>query len=295
MKTKLNLVLVAFIIAITNGFSQDKKPFVLKANDDKGDIVMTWNATTPEQEMKDDIKALSEYGVTIKYQNVKRNTKNEITAIEVSFEDKNGNKGSLSYANKNPITTIKFFKNGDEVGFGNAPNSFGESPFVADFSGNENFIKEYNFNFDSDSLSTDKFEFKLPNAKSFGQTKSKIILKKDGKKPLVIEDGEVVEGGEDYSAEEIEEIKKNNQTKSFNNDDIYNFSFNNNSDLADQMKKMQQQIDQLMKQNKQDNDKSSIDKDLKDSKKELEEAKEELEKAKKELQKTKKGLKTQKA
>jgi hypothetical protein len=295
MKTKLNLVLVAFIIAITNGFSQDKKPFVLKANDDKGDIVMTWNATTPEQEMKDDIKALSEYGVTIKYQNVKRNTKNEITAIEVSFEDKNGNKGSLSYANKNPITTIKFFKNGDEVGFGNAPNSFGESPFVADFSGNENFIKEYNFNFDSDSLSTDKYEFKLPNAKSFGQTKSKIILKKDGKKPLVIEDGEVVEGGEDYSAEEIEEIKKNNQTKSFNNDDIYNFSFNNNSDLADQMKKMQQQIDQLMKQNKQDNDKSSIDKDLKDSKKELEEAKEELEKAKKELQKTKKGLKTQKA
>jgi hypothetical protein len=295
MKTKLNLVLVAFIIAITNGFSQDKKPFVLKANDDKGDIVMTWNATTPEQEMKDDIKALSEYGVTIKYQNVKRNTKNEITAIEVSFEDKNGNKGSLSYANKNPITTIKFFKNGDEVGFGNAPNSFGESPFVADFSGNENFIKEYNFNFDSDSLSTDKYEFKLPNAKSFGQTKSKIILKKDGKKPLVIEDGEVVEGGEDYSTEEIEEIKKNNQTKSFNNDDIYNFSFNNNSDLVDQMKKMQQQIDQLMKQNKQDNDKSSIDKDLKDSKKELEEAKEELEKAKKELQKTKKGLKTQKA
>lgn len=295
MKKELSLLFSLLLLCPVFNFAQTNKSFTWASENSKDNVVMTWDKNTPEQEMKDDIKALSEYGVTIKYQNVKRNTKNEITAIEVSFEDKNGNKGSLSYANKNPITTIKFFKNGDEVGFGNAPNSFGESPFVADFSGNENFIKEYNFNFDSDSLSTDKYEFKLPNAKSFGQTKSKIILKKDGKKPLVIEDGEVVEGGEDYSAEEIEEIKKNNQTKSFNNDDIYNFSFNNNSDLADQMKKMQQQIDQLMKQNKQDNNKSSIDKDLKDSKKELEEAKEELEKAKKELQKTKKGLKTQKA
>ncbi len=256
---------------------------------------MTWDKNTPEQEMKDDIKALLEYGVTIKYNNVKRNAKNEITAIDVSFADKNGNKGSMSYANKNPIATIIFFKNGDEIGFGKAPNSFGENPFVTDFSGNENFIKEYNFNFDSDSLSTDKFEFKLPNVKSFGQNKSKIILKKDGKKPLVIEDGEVVEGGEDYSTEEIEEINKNNKIYNLNNDDIYNFSFNGNSDLADQMKKMQQQIDQLMKQNQQDNNKSSTDKDLEDSKKELEETKEELEKAKKELQKTKKVLKTQKA
>ncbi|MBF6640850.1 hypothetical protein IVB69_05115 [Flavobacterium sp. J49] len=295
MKKELSLVISLLLLCPVFNFAQtSNKSFSWNPKSPKDNVVMTWNKNTPEQEMKDDIKALSEYGVTIKYNNVKRNAKNEITAINVSFEDKNGNKGSLSYDNKNPISTIKFFKNGDEVGFGNAGNSFDGNPFITDFPGNENFLKEYNFNFDQDSLSTDKFEFKLPNAQSFGQSKSKIIIKKDGKKPLVIEDGEVVEGGEDYSLEEIEEIKKNNPTKRFNNDDIYNFRFNGNSDLAEQMKKMQQQIDQLMQQSQSGN-KSSIDKDLEDSKKELEEAKEELEKAKKELQKTKKGLKTQKA
>lgn len=295
MKKELSLVISLLLLCPVFSFAQtSSKSFSWSPKSEKENVVMTWNKNTPEQEMKDDIKALSDYGVTIKYNNVKRNAKSEITAINVSFEDKNGSKGSLSYDNKNPIPTIKFFKNGEEVGFGNTGNSFDGNPFISSFSGDENFLKEYNFNFENDSLSTDKFEFKFPNKPSFGQSKSKIIIKKEGKKPLVIEDGKVIEGGEDYSAEEIEEIKKNNQTEQFNNDDIYNFRFNGNSDLAGQMKKMQEQLDQLMKQN-QPADKSSIDKDLEDSRKELEEAKEELEKAKKELQKTKKSLKTQKA
>jgi hypothetical protein len=295
MKKELSLVISLVLLCPIFNFAQtSNKSFSWSPKSEKENVVMTWNKNTPEQEMKDDIKALSDYGVTLKYSNVKRNAKSEITAINVSFEDKSGNKGTLSYDNKNPIPTIKFFKNGEEVGFGNAGNSFDGNPFIGSFSDNENFLKEYNFNFENDSLATDKFEFKFPDASSFGQTKSKIIIKKDGKKPLVIEDGVVVEGGEDYSSEEIEEIMKNNKTESFNNDDIYNFRFNGDSHLADQMKKMQEQLDQLMKQN-QPNDKSSINKELEDSRKELEEAKEELEKAKNELQKTRKNLKTQKA
>ena len=60
-------------------------------------------------------------------------------------------------------------------------------------------FKQFNFNFDTDSLSTDSFEFKTPNGNPFITTKKKFIYQKDGKKPLVITDGEVVEGGEYYT------------------------------------------------------------------------------------------------
>lgn len=287
-------LVVTLLLSTIFSFAQTSKNNTWGNIPAKDNVVMTWNKNTPEQEMKDDIKALSEYGVTIKYANVKRNSDNEITAIDVTFEDNNGSKGSLSYNNKKPITTIKFFKQGDEVGFGDPENSFGGNPFFSGFSGDEDFFKGHNFNFDSDSLATDKFEFKFPEGQSFGQSKSKIIIKKDGKKPLILEDGQVVEGGDDYTAEEIEEIKKNNKTEQFNHDDIHNFNFNGVSSMADQMKKMQQQLDDLIK-NQDHNKKQSEDKDLDDAKKELEKAKQELENAKKELQKTKSGVKTQKA
>ncbi len=122
MNTKLNLALAFFIIATLTVFSQEKKPFVLKQNKDKGDVVMTWNKNTPEQEMKDDIKALAEHEVTISYSDVKRNSKGEITAIKVTYADAKGNKGSLEMDNQKPINTIKFFKQGDEVGFGEPAN-----------------------------------------------------------------------------------------------------------------------------------------------------------------------------
>lgn len=292
---KRELSLVALVLFTVFGFAQTSKPFTWDKKNAKDNVVMTWNKNTPEQEMKDDIKALSEYGVTIKYDHVKRNSNNEITAIDVTFEDKNGNKGALSYNNTKPIATIKFFKQGNEVGFGEPANSFDGNPFISGFSGNEDFIKNYNFNFENDSLAPQKFEFKMPEGQSFGQTKSKIIIQKDGKKPLVLEDGKVVEGGEDYTTEEIEEIKKNNKVESFNNDDFYHFNFNGNGDLAEQMKKMQQQMDELMKQNYHPSDKQAEQKDLEDSKKELENAKKELENAKKELQKAKSSLKSQKA
>ena len=118
-------------------------------------------------------------------------------------------------------------------------------------------------------------------------------IQKDGKKPLVLEDGEVVQGGEDYTKEEIEDIKKNNQVAPSNGDAFPNF--NNSGSLAEQMKKMQEQLDGLLqKQNgkiESDDSKKSLD----DSKEELEKAKDELKKAKEELEKAKLSLKTQKA
>jgi Fic family protein len=92
----------------------------------------------------------------------------------------------------------------------------------------------------------------------------------------------------------LDEIQKNNQNELFSKREFPRFNFNGNDDIAQQMKKMQEQIDLLMKHNKLENE-NATDKDLQDSKKELEKAKKELEEARKELKKTKSTLKTQKA
>ena len=250
MKNKLNLAVTLVLTSIFSFAQTSSKSFTWNKKPSKDNVVMTWNKTTPEQEMKDDIKALAEYGVTIKYSNVKRNEKREITAIDVSFEDKNGNKGALSYKNNKPISTIKFFKQDDEIGFGEPSSNSIEDVFAfSDLPMNK--FKQFNFNFDTDSLSTDKFEFKMPGEKSFITTKKKIIYQKDGKKPLVITDGEIVEGGEDYTQEEIDKIKDDLSSKE-DEDEISifsDFNFNNQKDLSKQMEKMQEQINKLLEKN----------------------------------------------
>lgn len=266
MKIKLIFITTFYLLQFFGMAQTSEKPFVWKNSSDN--IVMTWNKNTPEQEMKDDIKALAEHGVTVKYANVKRNDKNEITAIEVSFESKTGEKGTLSYNNKKPIGTIKIYKQGDEVGFGEPSNS--NNPFISSWTRNDDFMKNFDFHIEGDSLSPEKFEFKFPKGDFFNKGKSKIIIKKDGRKPLVIENGEVIEGGDDYTIEEIEEIKKNNHFDFDSQDGFHSFHFN------------------------EENFNSNKD-GLEQSKKELEKAKKELEEAKKELEKTKSSLKLKKA
>ena len=277
MKNKLNLAVALVLCSIFSFAQTSSKSFTWNKKPSKDNVIMTWNKTTPEQEMKDDIKALAEYGVTIKYSNVKRNEKREITAIDVSFEDKNGNKGTLSYKNNKPISTIKFFKQDDEIGFGEpSSNSIEDILSFSDLP-NDKF-KQFNFNFDTDSLSTDSFEFKTPNGNPFITTKKKFIYQKDGKKPLVITDGEVVEGGEDYTQEEIAKIKEDLSSKE-DEDEISifsDFNFNDKKDLSKQMEKMQEQINKLLEKNGLNEEK-------------------EPQQTKKEVEKTKTTLKVKKA
>jgi peptidoglycan hydrolase CwlO-like protein len=286
MKNKLNLVVALLFTTIFSFAQTSNKSFTWNKKPSSDSVVMTWNKNTPEQEMKDDIKALAEHGVTIKYSNVKRNDKNEITAIDVSFEDKNGNKGSLSYKNNKPISTIKFFKQDDEVGFGNPSNSFGDIMAFNDF-GNGEAFKQFNFNFNNDSIPS--LDFSMPGKKSI-TTKKRSIYKKEGKKPLVIENGDVIEGGDDYTPEELEKIKEEFSTNEDDEISIFSdFNFNNQNDLQKQMEKMQEQINKLLEKNG-----LSDNKELEQSKKELEKAKKELQETKKEIEKTKSSLKTKK-
>ncbi len=289
MKNKLNLV-VALLFTTFFSFAQtSSKSFTWNKKPSSDSVVMTWNKNTPEQEMKDDIKALAEHGVTIKYSNVKRNDKNEITAIDVSYEDKNGSKGSLSYKNNKPISTIKFFKQDDEIGFGNPSNSFGDIMAFSDLSGDREMFKQFDFDFNTDSIPS--FNFYSPEKKAKVFSKKRSIYKKDGKKPLIIENGTIVEGGDDYTTEELEKIKKDFPSNDDENEIsiLSDFNFNDQKDLSKQMEKMQEQINKLLEKNG-----LNEDKELEQSKNELEKAKKELEATKKELQKTKSSLKVKK-
>lgn len=255
MKNKVTLTF-GFLVFTLFSFAQSNQNNFNWGNS-IDNIVMTWIGTTPEQEMNDDIKALADHGVTIKYSNVKRNEKREITAIDVSFEDKNGNKGTLGYKNNKPIPTIKFFKQGEEIGFGE-PSSQSSLEDIFSFGDVQNDkLQQFNFNFDTDSLATKKFEFKSPNGNPFITTKKKIVYKKDGRKPLVIMDGEVVEGGDEYSQEEIDRIKQESSSKEENEISVFSdFNFNDKKSLSDQMKKMQEQINKLLEKNGLSDDKN---------------------------------------
>jgi hypothetical protein len=292
MKNRLFYSLVCIALFQSSIFAQDKKSS--DASDTNfGNIVMTWNKDTPESEMKDDIKALKEHGVTITYSDVKRNSKGEITAIKVDFADKDGSKGSLSLDNQKPINTIKVYKQNGEVGFG--------EPAGSDFMNGNNFAYGFNpndmmkgFPFNEDGLPGQQFHYQFPNGSSFGQSSSKIIIKQDGKKPLVIQDGNVVEGGDDYTKEELEDIKKNNKTESFGN-----FGGQGLGNLDEQMKKLQEQMDEMSqsfgKPGNSKSDTESAKEEMKKATEEMKKAKEELENATKELKNAKSSLKTQKA
>ncbi len=293
MKSIFYLALTLSALAVNKGFSQEKKSGESKETNEKSNVVMTWNKDTPEQEMKDDIKALSEYGITISYSNVKRNENKEITAIKVEYADKNGSKGAMEVDNQKPINTIRVFKQGDEVGFGAPANG----DFLAgnDFGAGQNFMKQFKGGPNGHS-----FNFAFPENGSWGNSSSKIIIQNDGKKPLVIEDGKVVEGGDDYSAEELEKIKNDTKLESFGGADKFKFNFDadgNMNELNEQMEKMQEELNQLLSKDRKEQgseDEQTI-KELKQAKEEMLKAKEEMEKTTKELKKAKSSLKTQKA
>lgn len=288
----LTYALVGLIVAAQTCFAQEKK-----VETATNSIYMTWNKDTPESEMNDDIKALAKEGVTITYSDVKRNDKNEITGLKVAYADQKGNKGSMDISNQKPINTIRFYKQGDEMGFGNPSNSDSMVFANGEFFNGQDFMKNFNFN---NGGGTQSYSFSFPEGIEFGDSQ-RIVIKKDGKKPLIIENGEVLEGGEDYTTEEIEAIKKNNKAK------IYQYGgFGSNFKGLEELEGLQglEELKDLeirpgergrgQKELSKEELNSTRDEMIK-AKEEMIKAKKEMEKAKKDLQKAKSSLKTQKA
>jgi hypothetical protein len=186
-----------FLFVVFHSFAQttENDPLVKLLKDM---YFVTWNKNTPEQQMKDDVKVFAEKGVTLKYSNVKRNESNEIIAITISYKTKIGEKGSLSYDNIKPIGDIKIYKQNNEVGFGQTPMFPAGLTFSSSVDPEDTMMKNYKYSY--------------PNEKPSGP---RIItsIQRTGKEPLIIEDGKVIEGGSDYTKEEIDEfIKQSNES-----------------------------------------------------------------------------------
>lgn len=295
----LYVALLAICFQVT--FAQKSK--LLKENFDNNGVVMTWNKDTPETEMQDDIKALRQNnGVTIEYSKLKRNDNNEIIALRIEYKDKDGNSGSQEYNGKNPIDGIHFHKDTNGIGFGESQQNMGMAFNNFDFG---DLQKQFQNRIQIDTLGNNKsfsFNFNDDNETPRINKKSKIFIQKDGRKPLVIEDGKVVEGPDDYSKEEIEKIQNDNKM----NDGSLNFNFNGNDmelgDLKEQMEKMQSQMMKIMPEMQEkfkdetpnSNSDAPTREELKKTKEEMLKAKDEMEQAKKELQKAKSELKTRK-
>ena len=113
---------------------------------------------------------------------------------------------------------------------------------------------------------------------------------------MVFRNGEVVEGGDDYTPEEIEEIRKNSKIE-FSGTPGTNlrekqFDFRNAEGLENFKKQMEEMKSSFGGSSKDlDNTKEEMLK----AKEEMIKAKEELEKARKELEKSKTATKTKKA
>lgn len=271
MKTNLKTSFFVFVTLIVFNAvgAQNKQPKKETKNDKN--ITMRWDKNTPEQEMNDDIKALKEAGVTVKYSNLKRNKEGQITSLKIEYKDEEGNTGSQEYNGTSPIADIYLFKNGDQTGFGQNNTS------------NRIAFQDFDWNFDKENA----FGFKQG-----GNQKSKIIIKKDGKDPLIIEDGEVVKGGEGYSEEEINKIKKD-QKFGLGENNSFQFNFN-----SDDLNKMQEQMKIQMERLKpgatefmwKENDFNNSDPDYKKAKEEMLKAKEEMQKAREELEKSREEM-----
>ena len=257
----------------------------LEINNTLDDVVMTWNKTTPESEMNDDVKALKKYGVTINYSDVKRNAKNEITGLKLSYEDEKGNKGELKLNQQSPISTINFYKSGNEIGFGSPANSNGMGNFFFNGVPNGDALKQFGFHDEDGNPSTENFRFNFSDKNDTPKStkKSKIVIKKPNKKDLIIEDGEVISGKDDYTAEEIEKIKKDSEisSDSFGTTEanpLGEFDLRNEKGIQDFKKK----IKKMMHSEDTDADEKS---ELAKAKDEMIKAKEELEKARIALEK----------
>jgi hypothetical protein len=238
--------------------------------------------------MNDDVKALKKYGVTINYSDVKRNAKNEITGLKVSYEDEKGNRGELKLNQQSPISTISFYKAGSEIGFGTPANSNGMENFFFNGVPNGKMLQQFGFHDEDGNPSTDNFQFNFSdnNDAPKSNRKSKIVIKKPNKKDLIIEDGEVISGADDYTAEEIEKIKKDSEIASdnFGNKEVNplgEFDLRNEKGVQEFKKK----IKKLISSDETDTDEKS---ELAKAKEEMIKAKEELEKARIALEKANK-------
>ncbi|MBF6607779.1 MAG: M56 family peptidase [Flavobacterium sp.] len=89
---------------------------------EKVEVIIDKN--TSDDELKSIEKLMKDsFGVDLRFSKVKRNRNNEIIAIKANFKDNNGKKGVSQISSDEPIKPLRFYKNGNNIGFGASPST----------------------------------------------------------------------------------------------------------------------------------------------------------------------------
>lgn len=306
---KRNLFKYAFIIPALIGFvllfqvkviaqQKEETTYTKMQSHNEVRVVITKNST--DAEMKNDASVLKkDHGITLKCSKVKRNNDGEITGIKVEFKDKDGNKGVSQVDGKEPIKPIHFYKNDSGIGFGkqkevrifsrNGNGRNEDTPLAMIMDDSLGVVGNFNFDFDMDVEAPKPPEApEAPFPKHIwndADVQTRVVVKKDGKKSLVILNGKIVEGDQSIlSKKELDEL-----LDASSNDNSYTIAdakvVVNGKDLMVNAKKQMQ----LMKFDKVKT-KAEIARarsEMNDHKPEMEAARIEMDKAREELIKAK--------
>lgn len=112
-------VLIAFVIFFQVKVIAQEKSSPITESRNKEVVKVVIDKNTSDQEMKKDAELLKkDYGVTLTTSKVKRNSKGEITAINVTFNDHKGSNGTHVIDGDEPISPIMFSLKRDKNGKG---------------------------------------------------------------------------------------------------------------------------------------------------------------------------------
>ncbi|MDN3677000.1 M56 family metallopeptidase [Flavobacterium paronense] len=328
--------LIGFVLLFQiKTIAQEKEEATNTKNVHYGDeIRVVVDKNTSESELKKEAKRLKEeHGITLKCSKVKRNSAGEITGIKLEYKDKEGNKGVSQVDGKEPIKPIQFYKNDRSIGFGNPRqvrifnnNSNEERLIELADEDSTKVADNFDFNFDFDMEAPEALEapepaeapeaVEAPEAPMFpkhfwsdSNTETKIIVKKDGEKPLVILNGKVIEGDESIiSKKELDELIDSSSKDSEGDKKNIYINWNDavkirNKAIANakiQLKRMQPILKKEMERAKAEMDRAKPEierakREIEASKPEIEKAKAEMQQAKEEMQKAKAEMDTAKA
>ncbi len=303
---------------------------------------ITFDAKETNKSLKTLKNAFKEEKITTEISKIKRNSNGEITGISIKMKSADGRKKELKINQSTPIDKIFIYTNR----MGNGLYDFGLRHLSAneikairnkiDTKRNSVYISKkgddayvFNLNDSIPELKNFNFDIEIPELAELAElseleelesiaaigsgSNSKIVIRKDDDKPIVIVNGKVMAGGENVSKEELKKALKE-YTYSYSSDDDYKIVIDAENiakisreaaeDARIQMKKMRPEI---MAQAKRSMKRAQVEmerarpemerarKDMERSRPDMEKAKVEMQIAKEEMIKAKVEMEKMKA
>jgi beta-lactamase regulating signal transducer with metallopeptidase domain len=338
---KKNVIKYVFVLPILVGFillfqiktiAQEQKNTIKSSIETHEGADITFDAKESDESLKTLKNVFKEEKITTTISKIKRNSKQEIIGLHIKMKSEDGRKKELKINQNNPIDEIFIYTKKMENGiydFGIKHLTKKELAKVAKKVHSTVVGLHTNYDYQAPNEYSFSYDFELPEIQELAELAelteplenlnfsnnqtSKIIIKKDNKKPVVILNGKVVEGDENtLSKEELEELKNaikmdddgENTQIIINGKDISKIRNEALANARVQIKKMKPmmkaQIRKDMEQSRSDIEKARqfmemSRPDLEIAKEEMIKAKEEMIKAKEELIKAKAELEKEKA